>query len=223
MRGDSCCKRGCELNGNTQRFGAAEFCTARASACAFIVKVCAKVSDANRASLRQIFKKLVKDETPMVRCSALRWLPAFCESLPSNIIIGEIAKDILMHSVNDDEDSVKLLVPATLSVICGKLSDSERTGLIIALLKMIIKDGSWRVRSALANELPTIAKPFVIDVVMSDMYPILFKLMRDPEAETKTAACKAISGILGLLGGQQQFIAERFIPEFEGLATDGAL
>ena len=200
----------------------AEFFTARASACAFIVMVYLKVSDANKTNLRQIFKGLVKDETPMVRRSALKYLPKLCEALPSNIIIGEIVKDILKNSVNDDEDSVRLLLPASLSVISGKLGDSERTALIITHLKMIVKDGSWRVRSALANELPTIAKPFNDEAVKSDLCPLLFRLLRDPEAETKAAACRAISGILPHLKSQQQWIADQFIPEIQKLTGDGA-
>lgn len=200
----------------------AEFFTARASACAFIVKVYSKVSDSNKTALRGIFKALVKDETPMVRRSALKYLPTLCEALPSNIITTEVTKDILTNSVNDDEDSVRLLLPASLSVISGKLNDSERASIIIQFLRMIVKDGSWRVRSALANELPTIAKPFTQESVMNDICPILFRLMRDPEAETKTAACRAISGILALLNGQEAFIADKFIPEIGGLTNDGA-
>jgi serine/threonine-protein phosphatase 2A regulatory subunit A len=198
----------------------AEFFTARASACAFIVKVYGKVSDANKVQLRQLFKTLVKDETPMVRRSALKYLPALCEALSSNIIIGEIAKEILNGAVNDDEDSVRLLLPASLSIISGKLSDSERTALIVSLIKMIVKDGSWRVRSALANELPTIAKPFNVDSVQNDIVPLLIKLMRDPEAETKSAACRAVSGILPLLSGQEQFIADKFFGEVDTLTND---
>lgn len=200
----------------------AEFFTARASACAFIVKVYTKVSDQNKAQLRTLYKTLVKDETPMVRRSALKYLPKLCESLPSNIIIGEIAKEILMASANDDEDSVRLLLPATLSVISGKLNDGERSSLILSLIKMVVKDGSWRVRSSLANELPTIAKPFNQESLMNDICPILFRLMRDPEAETKTSACKSLSGILALLKGQEAFIAEKFVPEIRNLTNDGA-
>jgi serine/threonine-protein phosphatase 2A regulatory subunit A len=168
----------------------AEFFTARSSACAFIVKVYGKVNDQNKTNLRQIFKTLVKDETPMVRRSALKYLPALCESLPSNIIIGDVAKEILTQALQDDEDSVRLLFPASLSVISGKLNDTERAALIISIIKSIVKDGSWRVRSALANELPTIAKPFQVDSVMNDICPILLRLLHDPEAETKAAACR---------------------------------
>ncbi|KAH0793112.1 HEAT repeat family protein [Histomonas meleagridis] len=200
----------------------AEFFTARSSACAFAIKVYSKVNDSNKAILRTIYKGLCKDETPMVRRSALKYLPQLCEFLPPNIIIGEIAKDILSAAVNDDEDSVRLLVPATLSVISGKLNENDRNALIISLLKIIIKDGSWRVRSSLANELPAISKPFTAEVIMNEICPILFRLMRDPEAETKATSVKTVSGILPLLKGNESFIADKFIPEFSNLAKDGA-
>jgi serine/threonine-protein phosphatase 2A regulatory subunit A len=156
----------------------------------------------------------------MVRRSALKYLPALCEALPSNIIIGDISKDILSQALQDDEDSVRLLLPASLSVISGKLNDTERAALIISIIKSIVKDGSWRVRSALANELPTIAKPFPVDSVMNDICPLLLRLLRDPEAETKSAACRAISGILGLLEQQEAYIADKFIPEIDVLTND---
>ena len=210
------------LMGTARDLATAEFFTARASACAFIVKIYNKVNDSNKTALRQVYKSLVKDETPMVRRSALKYLPQLCEALPPNIITAEIAKDILMASAQDDEDSVRLLLPATLSVISGKLNDSERSNLIIALGKMLVKDGSWRVRSAFANEFPAIAKPFSVDVLKEELCPLLFRLLRDPEAETKTAACKATSGILPYLAKEETFVAEKLIPEISTLTNDGA-
>ena len=200
----------------------AEFFTARSSACAFIVKVYNKVNEANKTNLRQIYKSLVKDETPMVRRSALKYLPQLCESLSPNIIVSEIAKEILMTSVSDDEDSVRLLLPSSLSIISNKLNDNDRNALIMSLGKTIVKDGSWRVRSSFANELPIISKPFNVETIMNELCPLLFRLLRDPEAETKTAACKAASGILPLLSKQESFVAEKIIPEFGALVNDGA-
>jgi serine/threonine-protein phosphatase 2A regulatory subunit A len=171
----------------------AEFFSARCSACAFLVKIYAKVSDQSKSVLRQLFKALVKDETPMVRRTALRYLPALCEALPSPIIIADVAKDILSQALQDDEDSVRLLLPPSLAVMSAKLVDAERA-VIVSAMKSIVKDGSWRVRSALAGELPAIAKPFEVDGVMNDICPILLRLLRDTESETKTTACRAISG-----------------------------
>lgn len=199
----------------------ADFFTSRASACAFIVKVYGRVSDANKTNLRQIFRTLVADETPMVRRSAMKYLPTLCEALPSSVLISDVIKEI-KGRVQDDEDSVRLLLPASLSVISGKLSESERAALIMTLVKVLVKDGSWRVRSALANELPTIAQPFTVESVKEDICPLLFRLMRDPEAETKAAACRAISPILELLKGQETFIADKFIPELDALTSDSA-
>lgn len=200
----------------------AEFFTSRSSACAFIVAIYEKVNEANKSNLRQIYKSLVKDETPMVRRSALKNLPKLCEALPANIIISDIAKDILMSSANDDEDSVRLLLPPSLSIISEKLNDQDRINLIIALSKNLVKDGSWRVRSAFAKEFPAIAKPFSVEVLTTELCPLLFRLLRDPEAETKTAACQTVSGILPYIAKEQTFVAEKLIPELKPLTNDGA-
>ena len=119
-----------------------EYFTSRASACAFIVRIYSKVSEANKTNLRALFKQLVGDETPMVRRSALKNLPALCEMLPAQILVQEISHDILMKAVSDDEDSVRLLLPASLSVVSGKISEAERTQTIVYLCKLIVKDGS---------------------------------------------------------------------------------
>lgn len=200
----------------------ADFFTSRSSACPFIVKIYPKVNDQNKADLCHIYKTLARDGTPMVRRSAFKHLPQLCEVIPPNIIVSEVAKDILTPCVNDDEDSVRLLLPASLSVISSRLKDEERHNLIVVLGKVIVKDSSWRVRSSFALELPTIAKSFSDNVIMDEICPFLFRLLRDPEAETKTAACKALSGILPLLSKQESFVSEKIIPEASTLTNDSA-
>lgn len=125
-------------------------------------------------------------------------------------------------ALHDDEDSVRLLLPPTLSVISGKLSDAERQAIVLTFSKNVFKDGSWRVRSSFANEIPTITQPFGIAVIKDEFCPLLFRLLHDPEAETKTAACKAMSGVLKLLTSEKEFVFEKFIPEIEPLTYDGA-
>jgi serine/threonine-protein phosphatase 2A regulatory subunit A len=155
--------------------------------CAFLVNIYRKVNDQNKNNLRHISRGFVKDETSMVGRSALKYLPALWETLPSNTIIDDVAKEILTQTLQDNEDSVRLLLPASLSVISGELDDTERAALIIPIIKSIVKDGPWRIRSSLANELPTIAKPFPVNSVVNDISPFLLRLLRDPEAEAKTA------------------------------------
>jgi serine/threonine-protein phosphatase 2A regulatory subunit A len=193
--------------------------------CAFLVKVYGKVNDQNENNLRPIFKGFVKDETPMVRRSALKYLPALWETLPSNIIIGDVAKKIITQGLQDNEDSVRLLLPASLAVISGELNDTERAALIIPIIKSIVKDGSWWIRSSLVNELPIIAKLFRVDSVVNDVCPLLLRLLRlllDPEAETKISTCRAISGIHVLLEQQKTYIADKFLPEVDVLTNDPA-
>lgn len=196
------------------------FFTAKSSACYFAIKIYQKVNDDNEKVLRNVYKEFIKNETPMVRRFALKNFPAFCEILPISIILNEFFNDILVPVTNDDEDSVRLLLPASLSIISNKLDENNKNMLIIPLLRTIIKDGSWRVRAALADELPKIAESFSTESVMNDICPLLFKLMRDPETETKTSAVKAVSKILHFLKGNEEFISENFIPEFANLVKD---
>jgi hypothetical protein len=61
-----------------------------------------------------------------------------------------------------------------------------------------------------------------VDSVMNDVYLLLLRLLRDPEAETKAAACRAISGILALLEQQEAYIFDKLLPEIDILTNDRA-
>ena len=204
----------------TQELANSPLFTARSSACAFIILVYPSVNETNKSTLRGAFKKLAQDETPMVRRAALKQLPGLCDQLPPVILVQEFARDVLVNSAADDEDSVRLLLPASFAIISNKLEDAERSQLIVYLCKLVVKDGSWKVRSSLAQSLPDIAAPFPPEQVASEISPLLFRLLKDPEAETKTVACQALSRILPSLKEQQAFVDEKVIPEVLQLTRD---
>jgi hypothetical protein len=187
--------------------------TACPSACAFLVNIYGKTNDQNKNSLRQILKS--RDFT-----QALRYPAVLCEALPSNITSGDVATEILTQALQNDKDSAHLSFPACISVISGKLSDIEQTTPTIPIIKSTVEDGFWRIHSSLGNELPTIAKLFPVDSVMNDVGLLLLHLLCAPEAETKAAACRAISGILALLEQQEACIADKFLPEIDILTND---
>jgi hypothetical protein len=131
----------------------AKSATACPSACAFLVNIYDKTNDQSKNSLRQIFKSRIEDETPMVRRSALRYPRVLCEALPSNITIGDVAKEILTQALQNDKDSAHLSFSAYISVISSKLSDFDQATPIIPIIKSTVKDGFWRIHSSLENEL----------------------------------------------------------------------
>jgi serine/threonine-protein phosphatase 2A regulatory subunit A len=77
-------------------------------------------------------------------------------------------------------------------------------------------------RSSFANELPSITQPFSIQIIKDEFCPLLFRLLHDPEAETKTSSCKAMSGMLKLLKNEGEFVFEKFMQEIESLTYDGS-
>jgi hypothetical protein len=128
------------------------------------------------------FVRSCKDQTPTIRRSALKYLPALCETRPRNVIIDDVANEILIQALQDNEDSDRLFLPTSLSVFFSRQRDTERATLIIPIIRSIVRDDSWRIRSSLANTLPTIAKPFLVDSVMNGVYPLPLRFLRDPEA-----------------------------------------
>jgi hypothetical protein len=75
----------------------------------------------------------------MVRRSALKYLPVLGEALPSNIIIGDVAKQILTQALKDNKDSVPFSLPASISPISDKLNDIEQSTLITLIIKSIVE------------------------------------------------------------------------------------
>lgn len=205
----------------TNDLATCDYFTSRSSASTFITKIYSRVTDPNKIILRGTYKNLINDSTPMVRRSSLQNLPSLCENLPPEILTTEIIDDFLSKVLDDDEDSVRLLVPNVLSVIADKINQNS-ADILICLCKTLVKDGSWRVRMELANELPRISKHFPIEVLMKDVWDLLHHLLKDPEAETKTSAIQAVSGILPLLKDQPSFVSEKMIKDITDLTTDNS-
>ena len=154
------------------------------------------------------------DETPMVRRQAANNLAKFVKEMDPPVIIDEIIP-LFQYLAGDDQDSVRLLTVDILISIAEKIPKDQQPshGVLLTSLRNLFEDKSWRVRYMVADRFEKvflspslylfypcshilqIAKAVHEEVVTRDMVPAFVKLLKDTEAEVRTAIAGQIPGI----------------------------
>ena len=73
-----------------QRLASGEWFTSRVSACGLFATAYARASPAHKTELRQLFRNLGKDDTPMVRRAAAQRLGKFAETVEPVYVAKEL-------------------------------------------------------------------------------------------------------------------------------------
>lgn len=102
--------------------------------------------------LRQQFGLLVHDETPMVRRAAANNLAKFIKEMTPVVVVEEMVP-LFQHLASDDQDSVRLLTVEILIAIAEVVPKEQQAGhgVLLAALRSLIEDKSWRVRYMVAD------------------------------------------------------------------------
>ncbi|OAX77064.1 hypothetical protein ACJ72_08641, partial [Emergomyces africanus] len=181
----------------TVRLSKADWFTSKISATGLYSAPYSKAPPALQQGLRQQFGHLVHDDTPMVRRQAANNLAKFTKEMATPVIIDEIIP-LFQYLANDDQDSVRLLTVDILISICEEIPKEQQSshGVLLTALRSLFEDKSWRVRYMVADRFEKIAKA-VDDVVLNrDLVPAFVKLLKDTEAEVRTAIAGQIPEIL---------------------------
>ena len=99
----------------------------------------------------------------------------------------------------DDQDSVRLLTVQDLVAMAEKLGPAETQQLLLPSICATFQDKSWRVRYMAADHFVQLASAVDENVIKEDLVPAFINLMRDAEAEVRTAAAGQIPGLAKLL------------------------
>jgi serine/threonine-protein phosphatase 2A regulatory subunit A len=187
--------------------------------------------------LRHQFGLLVHDETPMVRRQAATNLAKFIKEMPASIVIDEMIP-LFQHLVQDDQDSVRLLTVEILISIAEVVPKEQQAshGVLLTSLRNLIEDKSWRVRYMVADRFEKvcphavelgsqicanasqIAKAVDEEVVSRDLVPAFVKLLKDNEAEVRTAIAGQIPGFCALV--DQSTLLGDIMSSIEDLVSD---
>lgn len=195
--------------------------TSRISACDLFTPVYPYVGAEKQAVLRDLFSKLCKDETPMVKRSAAQNLGAFGKVVGVEVLKEQIIP-LFDEMAKDDQDSVRLLSVDACVHIATVLSEEENELLILKTLNSYFTDYSWRVRYQLADSFtriqaglgPAVASRFLVGHYIS--------LLKDPEAEVRAVAISKLPEYVGLLTEDEKeaAICTKVVPAIDDLAKD---
>jgi serine/threonine-protein phosphatase 2A regulatory subunit A len=194
-----------------KRLAEGDWFTSRISATALFATtyagLVASETDA-RAELRSLFLSLAKDDTPMVRRAAASHLAEFAAALEPVHVSGFLLK-LFAELAEDDQDSVRLLVVENAEKIVSLLPETDRPTLF-ALVLRLAADKSWRVRYLVADRLSTI-KP-------DGMVGIFCRLLRDGEAEVRTAAALKLADVVR--AASSEATVQELVPVMKELVHD---
>lgn len=203
----------------TIRLSKADWFTSKISATGLFNVPYKKSTPPMQSHLRKQFGALVCDETPMVRRQAATNLAKFVREMPATIVVEEMVP-LFQHLTSDDQDSVRLLTVEVLIAIAEVVPKEQQSshGVLLAALRTLIEDKSWRVRYMVADRFEKIAKAVDDEVVSRDLVPAFVKLLKDSEAEVRTAITGQIPGFCKLLS--RATLLNKIISTIEDLVSD---
>ncbi|KAJ3894953.1 Ser/Thr protein phosphatase 2A regulatory subunit A [Lentinula edodes] len=191
-----------------KRLSGAEWFTSRTSSAALYPAVYDRVPTAIQDDLRKGYAALGSDDTPMVRRAAAKWLGPLLLKFSDPHILSD-ALPIYRRLESDDQDSVRLLTVEDLIAIAGKLKQSEIKEQLLKQIRHSIGDKSWRLAKAVGKE-----------ITREELIGQYVQLLKDNEAEVRTAASSQIPGFSELL--EKEVILARIVPCVRDLSQDSS-
>lgn len=176
----------------------------------------------------------------MVRRQAATNLAKFVKEMPAAIVVEEMIP-MFQHLAQDDQDSVRLLTVEVLIAIAEVVPKEQQSshGVLLTSLRSLIEDKSWRVRYMIADRfekvstmasvfcpgarsltLVQIAKAVDEEVVARDLVPSFVKLLKDNEAEVRTAIAGQIPGFCALV--ERTVLLNDIMGSIEDLVSDSS-
>ncbi|XP_050166967.1 serine/threonine-protein phosphatase 2A 65 kDa regulatory subunit A alpha isoform [Myiozetetes cayanensis] len=179
-----------------KRLAGGDWFTSRTSACGLFSVCYPRVSSPVKAELRQYFRNLCSDDTPMVRRAAASKLGEFAKVLELEHVKSEIIP-MFSNLASDEQDSVRLLAVEACVSIAQLLPQEELEGLVMPTLRQAAEDKSWRVRYMVADKFTEVGAAWGPRSPRPDLVGAFQSLMKDCEAEVRAAASHKVKGQQG--------------------------
>ena len=186
--------------------------TSRVSACALMYLAyqtlpVGQVSDPVKTELRNAFSMLCADETPMVRRAACSHLGAFATTVEAKYAHAGVLETFRQLAV-DEQDSVRLLAVEGCASLVKVLFKENPSGALEKMGPVIVtlcQDKSWRVRYMVATKFCELMEGHINadETKVAEIVDEFLRLLRDEEAEVRTAAAYKVAGVAELVGNVQ--------------------
>ncbi|XP_078288854.1 serine/threonine-protein phosphatase 2A 65 kDa regulatory subunit A beta isoform isoform X3 [Panthera onca] len=204
-----------------KRLASGDWFTSRTSACGLFSVCYPRASDAVRAEIRQHFRSLCSDDTPMVRRAAASKLGEFAKVLELDSVKSEIVP-LFTNLASDEQDSVRLLAVEACVSIAQLLSQEDLEALVMPTLRQAAEDKSWRVRYMVADKFSELQKAVGPKITLNDLIPAFQNLLKDCEAEVRAAAAHKVKELCENLPteGRETIIMSQILPYIKELVSD---
>lgn len=120
-------------------------------------------------------------------------LQPFAKNLSKELVISDIIP-LYRKLSSDDQDSVRLLTVQDLIAIAEVLDHEETKNYLLPSIRSAVQDKSWRVRYMVADHFVKLAEATGEDVVRDELVMAFVQLLKDNEAEVRTAGAGQIPG-----------------------------
>ncbi|TGZ72642.1 hypothetical protein CRM22_001970 [Opisthorchis felineus] len=171
-----------------KRLATGEWFTSRTSACGLFSVIYRHSPNAVRTDLRQTFRQLCNDDTPMVRRAAASRLGEFARCLEPDALRADLLPLLPQLAQQDDQDSVRLLGVNASVEFAEVLSAEDILNHIIPVVRGAAEDKSWRVRYQLADHITDLQAAVKPQITVQHLVDVYEHLLKDPEGEVRAAA-----------------------------------
>uniref|UniRef100_H3AV76 Protein phosphatase 2 scaffold subunit Aalpha n=1 Tax=Latimeria chalumnae TaxID=7897 RepID=H3AV76_LATCH len=204
-----------------KRLASGDWFTSRTSACGLFSVCYPRVSSSVKAELRQHFRNLCSDDTPMVRRAAASKLGEFAKVLELEYVKSEIIP-MFSNLASDEQDSVRLLAVEACVNIAQLLPQEDLEAMVMPILRQAAEDKSWRVRYMVADKFTELQKAVGSEITKTDLVPAFQNLMKDCEAEVRAAASHKVKEFCENLSPdcRENVIMQQILPCVKELVSD---
>ncbi|XP_060551873.1 serine/threonine-protein phosphatase 2A 65 kDa regulatory subunit A alpha isoform-like isoform X1 [Ruditapes philippinarum] len=208
-----------------KRLSGGDWFTSRTSACGLFAVAYPRVSSSVKAELRQHFRNLCSDDTPMVRRAAAGKLGEFAKAVEMEYLKSDLIP-LFINLASDEQvgnDSVRLLAVEACVSIASLLGHEDIEALILPTLRLATEDKSWRVRYMVADKFTELQKAVGPDITKAELVPAFQSLLKDCEAEVRAASAHKIKEFCQNLNAdcREQVIMTYILPCVKELVSDG--
>ena len=174
-----------------RRLAQGDWFTARSSACGLFKPAYTASAPGGRGELCSMYRVLCGDDTPMVRRAAAARFGELAPCLEKKQLQAELIP-VWNSLATDEQDSVRVLAVDACGILAGLLTVEETEECVMPIVREASRDKSWRVRLAVADNYSKLVTAVSPDLVKNELVASFATLLKDPEAEVRTAACKRL-------------------------------
>jgi len=173
-------------------------------------------SDFDKAAIREIYGRLIEDDSPIVRKSAALSFSELVTHADENSRAGDFL-NFLKIIVSDQKQFVKVIGIDVLGHYSKLLKQNNSVTVLNDHIMPIIKESrdnkSWCIKLSLSKVLSSLISVFTDQESSIELFNTCILLLQDPEPDVRIASIHSISSFVNLVGG------ENFCKEFVPIAT----